>query len=123
MECPKRNKLSALIQEEERPKREERRMGSLQLLNAIKAKVEVPKTERKGRMYVMTKVNGLETRALVDTGASHNFIEVDEAKRLGIQYEKERGWLKAVNCEAKPIFGVARGVKICFGEWCGLVDL
>ena len=51
---------------------------------------------------MMTKVNGLETRALVDTGASHNFIEVDEAK---------------------PIFGVARGVKICFGEWCGLVDL
>jgi hypothetical protein len=46
MECPKRNKLSALIQEAERPKREERRMGSLQLLNAIKAKVEVPKTER-----------------------------------------------------------------------------
>jgi hypothetical protein len=98
-------------------------MGSLQLLNAIKAKVEVPKTERKGRMYVMTKVNGLETRALVDTGAYHNLIEVDEAKRLGIKYEEERGWLKAVNCEAKPIFGVARGVKICFGEWCGLVDL
>lgn len=52
-------------------------------------------------MYVMTKVNGLETRALVDTGASHNFIEVDEAKRLGIKYEEER--LKAVNCEAKPL--------------------
>lgn len=74
-------------------------------------------------MYVMTKVNGLETRALVDRGASHNFIEVDEAKRLGIQYEEKRGWLKAFNCEAKPIFGLARGVKICFGEWCGLVDL
>lgn len=48
MECPKRKKLSFLIQEEERQKREERRMGSLQLLNAIKAKVEVPKTEEKG---------------------------------------------------------------------------
>ena len=33
MECPLRNKLSALIQEE--PKREERRMGSLQLLNFL----------------------------------------------------------------------------------------
>ena len=48
-------------------------MGSLQLLNALKAK-PVPKTpQSKGLMYV---------EALVDIDATHNFVSEDEAKRL-----------------------------------------
>ena len=49
-EYPKRSKLSAMEQDEE--PQETRKMGSLQLLDAIKAKVEVPKMERKGRLFV-----------------------------------------------------------------------
>ncbi|GFZ06826.1 hypothetical protein Acr_18g0009960 [Actinidia rufa] len=73
-------------------------------------------------MYVEAKVRGFNTRALIDTGASHNFIEVKEAKRLGLQLKEEQGWIKAVNTEARPIYGVARGVRLHFGNWCGQVD-
>ena len=122
-ECPKRSKLSALIQrDEEESRQEETKMGSLRLLNAIKAKVDVTKATKKGRMYVEAKVCNFDTRALVDTGASHNFVEVKEAKRLGLQFEEEQGWIKAVNSDARPIYGVARDVRLQIGEWCGQVD-
>ncbi|GFY86747.1 cAMP-regulated phosphoprotein 19-related protein [Actinidia rufa] len=122
-DCPKRAKLSALIRDdEEEPHQEEAKVGSLRLLDAIKAQVGKSKAPRKGRMYVEAKVRGFTTRALIDTGASHNFMEVKEAKRLGLQFKEEEGWVKAVNTEARPIYGVARGVRLHIGEWCGQVD-
>ncbi|GFY94853.1 hypothetical protein Acr_10g0002380 [Actinidia rufa] len=122
-DCPKRSKLSALIRDdEEEPHQEEAKVGSLRLLDAIKAQVGKSKAPRKGRMYVEAKVRGFSTRALIDTGASHNFIEVKEAKRLGLQLKEEPGWIKAVNTEARSIYGVARGVRLHIGEWCGQVD-
>ncbi|XP_050212403.1 uncharacterized protein LOC126663714, partial [Mercurialis annua] len=121
-DCPKKAKLSALVEEDEERQREETKMGSLQILNAIKAKVEVPKTEKKGRLFVEAKIGGQLVKALVDTGASNNFLQVEEAKKLGITYSGEGGWLKAVNSEPKSIYGVARGVKVCLGEWSGLID-
>ncbi|RVW96752.1 Retrovirus-related Pol polyprotein from transposon 297 [Vitis vinifera] len=60
-------------------------------------------------MYVEAVVNGKATKALVDTGATHNFVSEGEAKRLELQASKEGGWLKAVNSAAKPSHGVARG--------------
>ncbi|GFZ14973.1 hypothetical protein Acr_24g0011630 [Actinidia rufa] len=120
-DCPKQAKLSALIQDdEEKPHQEETKMGSLQLFNAIKATVDL--TKGRGRMYVEAKVRSFDTHALVDTGASRNFIEVKEAKRLGLQFKEEQGWLKAVNSEARPIYGVARDVQLHIGDWCGQVD-
>ncbi|RVW72185.1 hypothetical protein CK203_059524 [Vitis vinifera] len=87
-------------------------MGSLQLLNALKAK-PMPKTpQSKGLMYVEALVNGKATKALVDTGVTHNFVSEDEARRLELQASKEGGWLKAVNSAAKPSHGVVRGVKV-----------
>ncbi|RVX00151.1 hypothetical protein CK203_026595 [Vitis vinifera] len=97
-------------------------MGSLQLLNALKAK-PMPKTpQSKGLMYVEALVNGKATKALVDTGATHNFVSEDEARRLELQASKEGGWLKAVNSAAKPSHGVARGVTMHIGSWEGRVD-
>ncbi|GFZ10101.1 hypothetical protein Acr_21g0007000 [Actinidia rufa] len=122
-DCPQRAKLAALIQDDEKePRQDEAKVGSLRLLNAIKAKVGKTKAPRKGRMYVEAKVRGFNTRALIDTGASYNFIEVKEAKRLGLQLKEEQGWIKAVNTEARPIYGVARDVRIHIGDWCGQVD-
>ena len=74
-DCPRKAKLSAIVEEREgQQQREETRMGSLQILNAIKAKVEVPKTEKRGRLYVEAKVSNQVVKALVDTGASNNFL-------------------------------------------------
>ncbi|GFS44346.1 hypothetical protein Acr_00g0089760 [Actinidia rufa] len=83
-DCPQRAKLAALIRDdEEEPRQEEAKVGSLRLLNAIKARVGKTKAPRKGRIYV-------------------------EAK--------------AVNTEARPIYGVARDVRLHIGDWCGQVD-
>ncbi|GFS46629.1 hypothetical protein Acr_00g0103410 [Actinidia rufa] len=100
-DCPQRAKLAALIRDdEEEPRQEEAKVGSLRLLNAIKAKVGKAKASRKGHMYV----------------------EAKEAKRLGLQLKEEQGWIKAVNTEARPIYGVARNVRLHIGDWCGQVD-
>ena len=107
---------------EEKENEGDAQVGSLQLLNALKAKL-IPKTpQSKGLMYVEAIVNGKATKALVDTGATHNFVLEGEAKRLELQASKEGGWLKAVNSVAKPSHGVARGVIMHIGSWEGKVD-
>ena len=73
-------------------------------------------------MYVEAKVNGMSTKAMIDIGATHNFVSEDEARRLKLQTSKEAGWLKAVNSAAKPSQGVARGVTMKIGPWEGKVN-
>ncbi|GJU89873.1 putative retrotransposon gag domain, aspartic peptidase domain protein [Tanacetum coccineum] len=58
----------------------------------------------------------VEVRALVDSSATHNFVAVDEAKRLGINTTKGSRTIKAVNSEAKPIHGVAKDVRAKIGK-------
>ncbi|GKC88180.1 ATP-binding cassette subfamily C member 8, partial [Tanacetum coccineum] len=71
----------------------------------------------------MATINGVKVRALVDFGATHNFMADDEAKRLGINATKGSGTIKAVNSPAKAIHGVAKDVRSKIGEWEGTIDL
>ena len=59
---------------------------------------------------------------MFDTGASHNFMNVHEAKRLGLKFANDQGTVKAVNSEAKAIEGVARGLIVKIGDWQGKHD-
>nr|CAN67852.1 hypothetical protein VITISV_020215 [Vitis vinifera] len=112
---PKRKALNVMIKEKEQEG--DAKVGSLQLLNSLKGK-PMPKTpQSKGLMYVEAFVNGKATKALVDTGATHNFVSEDEARRLELQASKEGGWLKAVNLAAKPSHGVVRGMTMHIGSW------
>lgn len=52
---------------------------------------------------------------LVDSGATHNFVLVDEAKRLGLKIVREGGTIKAMNSGMKHIYGVSRDVKAKIG--------
>ncbi|KAL6319676.1 hypothetical protein AAG906_026735 [Vitis piasezkii] len=73
---------------EEKEKEGDAHVGSLQLLNSLKAK-PVPMTpQNKGLMYVKDFINGKTTKTLVDIGATHNFVSEDEAKRLELQASK-----------------------------------
>lgn len=54
-------------------------------------------------------------RVLVDSGVIQNFISVDEAKRLGVNYVKGDGSIKAVNSTAKPVAGVTHDVEAKIG--------
>ena len=62
-------------------------MGSLQRLGALNR--QQPALIKKGLMYVSAKVNGQSVRALLDTGATHNFVSVNETKHLGLKATKE----------------------------------
>ena len=91
-------------------------MGSLQLLNALKAK-PVPRTpQSKELMYVKALIKGKATKALVDIGTTHNFVSEDETKRLELQASKEGSWLKVVNSVVKPSHGVACGIAMHIGS-------
>jgi len=74
-------------------------------------------------MYIDVCINGKSTRAMVDTGATHNFVADQEARRLGLKLEKDSSKMKAVNSEARPIAGLAKGVSIRIGPWAGTTNL
>ena len=111
-------------------------MGTLRLFNSVKATMEepqgggnvvkvstLPRSKKSPLIFVEAMVNDKASRALVDTGATHNFVAEGEATRLGLCYTKEPGKLKTVNTSPTPIHGVARSVPIRLGEWKGTVDL
>nr|GEZ05333.1 hypothetical protein [Tanacetum cinerariifolium] len=100
-----------------------RSMGSIRILNAIKAKTMVSQVIGKGLQYVEATINGVKVRAFVDSGATHNFMADDEAKRLGINAMKGSGTLKAVNSLAKAIYRVAKDVPTKIRELEGMTDL
>ncbi|GJW79944.1 putative nucleotidyltransferase, ribonuclease H [Tanacetum coccineum] len=120
---PKKASLNGLSAHEDKGASDGGSMGSIRILNAIKAKTEVPKVVGKGLQYVEATINGVKVRALVDSGATHNFVADDEAKRLGINATKRSGTIKAVNSPAKAIHGVAKDIRAKIGEWEGTIDL
>ncbi|KAK2989232.1 hypothetical protein RJ640_029530 [Escallonia rubra] len=82
----------------------------------LKKKSDVP---GKGLMYVDIKVNGKAIRAMVDTGATHNYISSTEVERLGLTLEKGYIRVKAINSAAQPVAGIARSVLIKIGPYEG----
>ncbi|XP_022872505.1 uncharacterized protein LOC111391505 [Olea europaea var. sylvestris] len=63
-------------------------------------------------MYIDVKINGKPIRAMVDTGATHNYPACTEVERLGLVLEKGSGKVKAINAAAQPIAGVAKSMLI-----------
>lgn len=63
------------------------------------------------------EIGGKEAQALVDTGASHNFMELKEARRLGIPFGDgmDEGTLSLQRSTDKD-------VKMRIDNWEGLVD-
>nr|KAJ0226333.1 hypothetical protein LSAT_V11C100003300 [Lactuca sativa] len=85
--------------------------------------IEENKTKIGRIMFIEVRINGGYTKALVDTGASHNFLAEDEARKLGIKYTKNLGQLNVVNSLSKPILGFAYGVPLKIAGWEGTIDL
>ncbi|XP_059437724.1 uncharacterized protein LOC132170646 [Corylus avellana] len=119
-DCPKKEKLNALVTEEgpEAGGGEfQARMNPLQMrLNALKAE---PSTVL---MYVPVEANSSKSTAMLDTGATHNFVAARMITRLGLKLSKCPSKLKAVNSEAQPVVGIAHAVSLKVGEWTGEVN-
>lgn len=88
----------------------EAKVGSIQQINALADPFSPRKTENKGLMYVDTVVKGKPATAMLDMGATHNFIDKKEAARLGLEITCGRGTIKTVNSKAKPAAGIVHGV-------------
>ncbi|GMP36890.1 hypothetical protein CsSME_00008845 [Camellia sinensis var. sinensis] len=121
-DCPKRRSLIAKLEEQERE--EQSCIGSLQLLEA---KPTASTQGDKGLMYVEGKVDGEATQVMVNTGASHHFINAEEAKRVDPNLDRGQGLMKVENTKVKSVEGMAQGVELHLGEWreevndCGVV--
>ena len=68
-------------------------------------------------MHVHAVVNGVQVKALVDGGATHNFVATKEATRLVLKLEEDTNRIKAVNSKAQKIQGVAKNILMQIGEW------
>ena len=98
-DCPKREKLSTLVTTDNKGESDSEtplRVNPLQLLNMINGETPV----QKSLMHVHTVVNGVQVKALVDSGATHNFVATREATRLGLKLEEDTNRIKAVNSKA-----------------------
>ncbi|MED6227558.1 hypothetical protein PIB30_114816, partial [Stylosanthes scabra] len=88
-DCPKLGTLASIAEEREARSQVAECVGSVQLMNAVKGK-EVCPAEKKGLMYVKAFINGKSIMAMIDTGATHNFITPDEAKRLELKTTEKK---------------------------------
>ena len=85
-DCPRREKLNAIIAEDGENNRSEAltRANPLQLLNVIRAEAT-----HKGLMYVELLTGGQKIVALVDSGAIHNFISTREPTKLSLKIQMD----------------------------------
>ena len=87
-DCPKREKLSALVTADDNGESDSEtplRVNPLQFLNVINGETPV----QKSLMHVHTVVNGVQVKALMDSGATHNFVATRTATKLGLNLEED----------------------------------
>ena len=74
-------------------------------------------------MHVKVLLNGIRVNAMVDSGATHNFVATSEASRLDLKLVDDDSRIKAVNSKAQKIQGMAKDVMLQVGEWKGKINL
>ncbi|PPR87115.1 hypothetical protein GOBAR_AA33575 [Gossypium barbadense] len=74
-------------------------------------------------MFADIMVVGKKLNALVDTGASDLFMSKGAAHKLGLKIENDPGRIMTVNSKSVPIKGVAKGVKLQFGDWTSTASI
>ena len=94
-------------------------MNPLQLLNAISGENLPQKT----LMHVQVLINGISVKAMVDNGATHNFVATSEASRLDLKLVDDDSRIKAVNSKAQRIQGITKDVLLQVSEWKGKCNL
>ena len=63
-------------------------------------------------MHVQVLINGIQVKAMVDNGATHNFVATNEASRLGLKLVDNDGQIKAMNSKTQRIQDIAKDVLL-----------
>uniref|UniRef100_A0A2C9WGY9 Retrotransposon gag domain-containing protein n=1 Tax=Manihot esculenta TaxID=3983 RepID=A0A2C9WGY9_MANES len=132
VDCPHKGALNSLrtLQEEEKGNEEEEQkevdndqsmVGALRFLGVME-KQRASKSSERGLMYVELNINGKLARALVDTGATNNFIADSLVSRFKLKIKADKGKIKVVNSKAQNTVGVAQSVACEMGSWKGEVN-
>jgi hypothetical protein len=119
-DCSKKEKLNAMstagVEQKNDDGDTQVRMNPLQVrLNALKSEAT---TEL---LFVPIEANSQRTSAMLDTGATHNFVAAHMVEKLGLKVGNCPNQLKAVNSEAQPVIGMAHAVSLRVGDWTGKV--
>lgn len=64
-------------------------------------------------------INGKLVSAMVDSGATQNYVADRIAHKLGLKLCQDGSSIKAVNSPARLISGIANNVPIRIGTWAG----
>uniref|UniRef100_A0A2P2K194 Uncharacterized protein LOC105647934 n=1 Tax=Rhizophora mucronata TaxID=61149 RepID=A0A2P2K194_RHIMU len=116
------NAMMAVLNPEKANEEPQANMGCVQQLGNLSKHASPAVPKEKGLLYVDVAINGKVACAMLDTGATHNFMDVQEANRLSLQLTKGIGTIKAVNSDAKLVHGIAHGVAVQIGEWTDKMD-
>lgn len=118
-DCPVREKLNAMVTQEGTDNEGEddsegvTRVNPIQVINTI---ASLKGNGCKSLMYVTVGINGFIVRALLDTGASNNFMSRGTASTLGLSVMKDSTRFKAVNSQVQSVQGIATSV-MKIGDW------
>ena len=128
-ECPHRGALNALRAAQHEANTEESQeeeengpamMGALKFFATMKRQMDEQKKKReRGLMYVDMLIKGKLFKALVDTGATDNFMTDAVANRLGLTVERGGGTMKTVNAQPTKVTGITRDIPCKLGPWSG----
>ncbi|XP_070004238.1 uncharacterized protein [Nicotiana sylvestris] len=88
-----------------------------------KADEKNPSKQEMTLMFIEMKVNGKPIRAMIDTGATHNYLASTQVERLGLVVGKGRGSVKAINSPPHPVGGIAKEVPVMLGPYEGKFNL
>ncbi|KAH0781034.1 hypothetical protein KY290_000632 [Solanum tuberosum] len=74
-------------------------------------------------IHIELKIKEKCVMAMADTGATHTFIDVNIAAKLGLKLTKSPSYVKTVNAKAQSIVGMAYGVSMSTENWVGKHNL
>eukprot|EP00253_Pinus_taeda_P030749 PITA_30749 len=78
--------------------------------------------ERNSLEHVWMNIGSVDIITMVDSGATHNFMSKDTARRIGLKFVPVKAQMKTVNSPPDCFLGVAEKVDTKLGELRGKVD-
>ncbi|XP_070039913.1 uncharacterized protein [Nicotiana tomentosiformis] len=121
--CPDLKSLSAMVRErKEQPQVESSGTAQLGTSRLCPVTKQALQPTENGNQYVDLIINNKPAQAMVDTGATHNFVTEAAAKRLELKLAPTNSHVKTVNAEVQNARGVANGVGVKLGTWKGMAN-